>query len=320
MGRFAVEAWAPEYGSVADEAALTQSEVPTDLDVEVPEAKWGPRDPPATTPAPRSIVFVDGVRRVDARVWLAAADGTHVQGICASYGAGAVRSEGSRAVVVDARVERGVFARALNGQDPAPIEADVGNHRMMFLAVPVPSEDFEQLSLRLQAAMGRLEARLAEATVSPSGGELIVVDGPLRERLRVPGAVGYVKHHEAGYGPAQVRSTVASLAAGQRTPVFMLGERFPRYSWYVRLPGPSVSHPLAGIVRCEAGTDDPVDAVVALADLVTAALPRFASVAHKDPRAPQNLFPIAGLERLLRRRLGDPGVVLRALRAAAARS
>jgi hypothetical protein len=320
MGRFAVEAWAPDYGSVADEAALTQSEVPTDLDVEVVEAQWAPRHPPPSTPAPSSIVFVDGVRRVDARVWLAADDGTHVQGICASYAAGAVRSEGSSAVVVDARVERGVFARRLNGHDPAPIEAEVGNHRMVFVTVPVPSEDFEQLSLRLQSAMGRLEARLAEAVALPAGGGLVVVDGPLRERLRVPGAVGYVKHHEAGYGPGRVRATVAGLAAGQRTPVFMLGERFPRYSWYVRLPGPGVNHPLAGVVRCEAGTDEPVAAVVALADLVTAAVPRFASVAHKDPRAPQNLFPIAGLERHLRRRLGDPGIVLRALRSAAARS
>ena len=37
----------------------------------------------------------------------------------------------------------------------------------------------------------------------------------------------------------------------------------------------------------------------------------------KDPRAPQNLYPIAGLERELRRRLGDPALLYRSLRAAA---
>ena len=34
-------------------------------------------------------------------------------------------------------------------------------------------------------------------------------------------------------------------------------------------------------------------------------LPRFASSPYKDPRAPQNLTPIAGLERKLRGMLGD---------------
>jgi hypothetical protein len=38
---------------------------------------------------------------------------------------------------------------------------------------------------------------------------------------------------------------------------------------------------------------------------------------HKDPRAPQNLVPIGGLERELRHRLGDQQVLYRALRAAA---
>ena len=56
---------------------------------------------------------------------------------------------------------------------------------------------------------------------------------------------------------------------------------------------------------------------VRLADRVTATLPRFASAPHKDPRAPENLYPIAGLERELRRRLGDPNLMYRALRVAA---
>jgi hypothetical protein len=39
---------------------------------------------------------------------------------------------------------------------------------------------------------------------------------------------------------------------------------------------------------------------------------------HIEPRAPQNLVPIAALERDLRHRLGDAGLVLRALRSAVA--
>lgn len=43
-----------------------------------------------------------------------------------------------------------------------------------------------------------------------------------------------------------------------------------------------------------------------------------ASSPHKDPRAPQNLVPIGGLERELRHRLGDQQLLYRSLRGAAA--
>jgi hypothetical protein len=55
-----------------------------------------------------------------------------------------------------------------------------------------------------------------------------------------------------------------------------------------------------------------------LADLAQVTLVRYASAEYKDARAPQNLYPIAGLERELRRRLGEPALLYRALRAAAA--
>ena len=55
-----------------------------------------------------------------------------------------------------------------------------------------------------------------------------------------------------------------------------------------------------------------------LADLSEVTLPRFASTAYKDARAPQNLTPIAGLERRLRGMLGDQRLLLRSLSAAAA--
>ena len=199
--RFAVEAWAPEYGAVAAEAALTQSEVPTDLSVEVDEADWAPRRPPPDTPEPGSILFVDGVRRVDARVWLTTDDddGVGTPGICASYAAGAVRCEGRRAEIVEARVERGTFARVVNGM--GPIEAAIGRMRLAFPPVTAASDEFEQLSLCLQDRMGRLEATVAGEVAAATPVDLVLVDGPLRERHRLPEAVGYVKHHQTGYGP-----------------------------------------------------------------------------------------------------------------------
>ena len=74
---------------------------------------------------------------------------------------------------------------------------------------------------------------------------------------------------------------------------------------------------MSGVVRCECAADVALADLVALADATTAVLPAFSSEAHKDARAPQNLYPIGGLERELRHRLGDAELLYRALREAA---
>jgi hypothetical protein len=164
--------------------------------------------------------------------------------------------------------------------------------------------------------MAGLEAKAATAAGAGGDADLVVVDGPLRERRHVEGVVGYVKSHHVRYlGPGH-DECVAALRAGERTPVFLVGGAFPRWSWYARLPH-GAAHPWGGVVRCEAPPDLAVEQVRAVADTTAMVLPRFASEPHKDPRAPQNLHPIAGLERDLRHRLGDPRLLERALRAAA---
>ncbi len=319
--RFAVDAWAPDYGGSVQESALEASDVPTDVSVEVPVARWRPQHPRAA--ASRSVLFVDGVRRIEARVWITAEGGQVGQGICASYAAGAVRCDG-RAELVAAEVRRGLFCRA-------GAATEVTTRHGRFALVPVVDDDVERLSLCLQQKMGELEVAVARGSSAGArdgarhgggapggaGGEPIVVDGPLRQHRHLAGAVGYIKAQHRFYGPPVVRSTAGALAPGQRTPLFVVGEAFTRYSWYVRLPGER-AHPLADIVRCEAATEQGIDATVALADELTAALPRLASSPHQDARAPQNLHPIAGLERELRRRLGDSALLYRALRQAAA--
>jgi hypothetical protein len=96
--------------------------------------------------------------------------------------------------------------------------------------------------------------------------------------------------------------------------VFRLGPN--RFSWYLKLPGGGGS-PWAGVVRLEAPADLTPDAARQLADRCAVTLPRLAATPYKDPRAPQNLVPIAGLESRLRRMLGDPRLLVRALTAAA---
>ena len=307
--RFAVEAWAPEYGSPNEAGAMAETEVPVDLAVEQPVADWAPIAPAPGPAEPPVVVFVDGVRRVEARVWVTGDDGEPHPGICASYAAGAVRCD-ERATVVATKVERGLFCRSSGA---APIATRSGTYGLRATA----ADDPDTLALALQGAMAALEATVSAAAAVP--GQLLVLDGPLGARRALPGAVGYVKTHHVTYLPAELRAVVARLGAGERTPVFATGDRFPRHSWYLRLPG-EVEHAWAGVVRCEAAADVARDDVLELADRVTRLLPRFASGPHKEPRAPQNLYPIAGLERELRRRLGDPRLLQRSLREAARRS
>ena len=167
--------------------------------------------------------------------------------------------------------------------------------------------------------MSRREVEAAEAArreCPEPDDALVVVDGPLSGRQHVPGTVGMVKTHEVAYLPPPLHALVSTLGAGERTPIFTIGSRWSRHSWYLRLPG-GADAPWAGVVRVECSTEVALPDAGALAATVGITLRRYASEPYKDPRAPQNLYPIGGLERELRRRLGDARLMFRALRVAA---
>lgn len=315
--RFSVETWAPDYGAPTQEAALTDRAEPVDAGAEVAVEHWRPRSVPADVSLPDRVRFVDGVRRVDARVWVTDSAGVTRQGICASYAAGVVCCDGS------ARVEAVEVRRVV--LSPARDAVDIVTRHGRYRSAAAPSDDPDALSIELQGRMAELEKLVSEqaAHAVPAGGDnsdpgsLLVVDGPLRQRHHLPGAVGFVKTHQRSYLPDELAPVVAALDDGQRTPLFLTAGRFGRWSWYLRLPAED-THGWAGVVRGEADRDLDLAAAVAVADTTAGLLPRFASAAHKDPRAPQNLYPIGGLERHLRRRLGDPALLYRSLRSAAA--
>jgi hypothetical protein len=168
--------------------------------------------------------------------------------------------------------------------------------------------------------LGRGAAQLAGTRV----GRGLFTASPSAQDV-VAGAIRYPVHRVGGTGelaklPAAVQgpltAVVTGMASGERSPVFRLGTAWGGWSWYLRLPV-AVGAPWAGIVRVECSADLPVEAAIELADLSLVTLPRFASTPYKDPRAPQNLIPIAGLERRLRALLGDSRLLHRALTAAA---
>jgi hypothetical protein len=321
--RWAVESWDPAYGLPGEALDLEDSSGDVVVDVEVPAAEWAPLDVP---PAPGAqaaatggdgsaaagsegvVVFVDGVRRVDARAWVHGPDGSVAPALCATYGAGAVRCDGA-ARVAAVLVERGLFTAS-------PHAVDVHTRAGAYPLRTVGSTRTEALPLALQAQMGQLEVAAAEAARAAAG-ELLVVDGPLRGRGHLPNAVGFIKTHQVAYLPPAQHAVVGALAPGQRTPVFATGTAWVRYACYLRLPG-GARTPWAGVVRLEVSASLDVTSAVGLVERAAGVLPRYASQPHKEPRAPQNLYPIAGLERELRRRLGDEALLYRALRQAAA--
>jgi hypothetical protein len=117
------------------------------------------------------------------------------------------------------------------------------------------------------------------------------------------------------------RELLTALAPGERTPIFAILDQNRRYSWYLRLGrGGPADHPLAGIARLECGSAAGIAAAVAIANRSAPGLLRCASTRDRDPRSPQNLVPLGGLEALLRHRLGDPGLARRAITAHLARA
>lgn len=315
-----VDAWDPSYASPLEttEGPAGESTAQVRADIEVDPGSWAPVRPAKDRRLPATVLLVDGVRRIDARIWAEEPDGTVHAGLAASYAAGVVRCNLRRgsADVAGARVVRGFFTSSVEATDIVAGSVHYQVHR-------VTSTDPGELTAAIQPRLRMLETEvssLARATSEMLPGfvdddDLLVLDGPLTGRDQLPRALGYVKTHRVQYLPPDLSTVVGRLGPGQRTPVFLLGTSWNRYTWYLRLPG-GVGAPWAGVVRVECSADLAKSEAIALADLATLTLPRFASSPYKDPRAPQNLTPIAGLERKLRGMLGDQRLLVRGLHAA----
>ena len=294
-----VEAWDSDYGAPV-EAELEDASQNVDASVEFQPEDWKPLLPDASPIG--DVLFVDGVRRVDATLWVEQPPDFPGFSLAATYAAGAVRCNG-RAVLEEAEVEKGLFTAS----QASDVDTTVGTYEIK----ATKGTTSEELWLGIQQRMGDLEAKVAHKA---GGADLLVVDGPLSHARDIDHAVGYVKTQKVQYLPLELRRVLTGLPAGYRTPLFLTSTSWSRFSWYLRLA--NHAGPAGGLVRCEVDADMPAADAARVANRVSATLPTFASDRHKDPRAPQNLYPIGGLERELRRRLGDRDLAVRALRRA----
>jgi hypothetical protein len=308
-----LDPWAAEYEG-AIQIGDGEEEPAARVDIRVERAVWEAHRP-APAPAPRRIAFVDGVRRIEHRLLVEDASRT-VFGLLGSYGVGAAVVDGS------ARVAHETVGRAAvtgGGVRLPRFEAAVSNGRAVVRFEPASEPENTPTApvQGLQTAMRKSEAGLAERLSAET--DVVFLDGPLTYlTAAAPGrVVGYVKRLLRSYLDPSAAAILPRLVAGERTPLFLVeGQREPRYSWYLRLaPGRPIQSALAGIVRLETRATPGLDAARALADLSARELPRFASDAARDPRAPQNLVPIGALEARLKHRLGDATIIRRAIEA-----
>lgn len=301
-----VEVLDPRYD--AGPGFLVDADAAVVTTVERPD--WQPITPPPAKP--ESLAFVDGIQRTEA--WLRTTSREHpapIAGGAVAIGVGCVVADvGARIALGEITVERSVvFA----GPDALHLPTTDGITWHSLWAVEGHPDPIDAaVSLRRT----NLEQHLAERLTA--AGRLVVIDGGLKRVRAIAGPVmGAVKSHQRRYVDDDHAAVITALAIGQRTPLFSIGT--DRFSWYQRLP---VAHPhgWAGILRGELPREFSVAEAVRLANRATRELPRYAGREHRDPRAPQNLTPVAALEKDLRRRLGDPRLALRAIRRAAGRA
>jgi hypothetical protein len=306
-----LDPWAADYDGALQLLDL-EDEVDAPVDTAVETGDWRPLRP---DPAPRlpAVAFVDGVRRVEHRLLLEGG-GPAVFGLLGSYAVGATLVDG-RARVAREQVQR--VACVGGGLALSRLDAPVPGGRQTLAFEPQSTPENTPMAPMqcLQTTMRRGEAALAEELAAD--GAVVFLDGPLTfVAASARPVIGFVKRLLKPYLPAAEAAVLRLLAAGERTPLFLIEAQSPRYSWYLRLAaGRPIDSTLAGIVRLETAGALGLSAARELADASARELPRFASSAARDPRAPQNLYPIGGLEVALRHLLGDHLVVRRAIEA-----
>jgi len=312
MTRLLIDTWDAEYGS-SFEAFEGEADAVVVAARVVEEVPWAPI---AGAPAdlPRRIGFLDGVRRIELRLF-AEEGGTIAPALAGSWGVGLAWG-GDRSEIGMVRTGRSLVVGG--GLTHADLCMTIGKARIDFAASSVAGTTPADPLQGLQNAMREAEAALATEVMTTDAPDLLVLDGPLTYFAGEGLVVGMIKRQNRPYFRPDQAAILGLLAVGDRTPLFLLGDqRLERFSWYLRIgPRRLIDGTMTGIVRLETATAAGLEAARRLADLTAAVLPRFATEWGKDPRAPQNLYPVAQLERELHHRLGDRMILRRAIESA----
>ncbi|MBL8176555.1 MAG: hypothetical protein JNK48_17900 [Bryobacterales bacterium] len=311
MMRLRLDPWPAEFDSpLAIEEA---SSIPRQVDAAVESSHWA-SIPPTHANAP--CCFVDGVRRVEARV-LAGHDGALVHGLLGTLAAGYVHAHDNTAQFGEIHLARYLI---LGKGQAQPFDIDIGGRPIAFHPYATGHNSPDGVLAELQSLMRTAESRIAEQLASTQ--HCVFVDGLSYRATGRFDVIGVIKRILEPYLAPEQFALVETLRKGERTPLFRIVDAtYERYSCFLRLADPRpFDHPLAGAVRIEIGAAVGIERATSLATLAAAMLPRFASSSTRDPRAPQNLLPVGALEQEMRRRMGDPTLLRRAIEKSLART
>ena len=118
--KFSVDAWDPGSGTSFQETAetLEASSARVSLDVEHAAASWRPVEP-TDVATPSAVLFVDGVRRIDARLWIGDESGGDLTSLYGTLVALPLLVTGNRPAVPAAVASSAIGSLPAHLTDPA---------------------------------------------------------------------------------------------------------------------------------------------------------------------------------------------------------
>ena len=303
-----LDPWPPEYDSAVQFGDI-ESEGSGAINADIETHDWQPIIPESAGEY-EEICFVDGVRRIEARV-IADSQDKMIHGLLGSIGVGAVRVRGATASFTGITVDRFlILGEGLLQEE----QIQVGEHTLVFDGIASAQNSPIELLGELQNLMRTREAQLGKGLSSRN--VCVFADGPLTYFASTRDeVVGIIKTIHKPYLTTKHFSVVGRLLPGQRTPLFAIEDgKYDRYSWFLRVAdGRKLDHLLAGVIRLEVRAALGLENASRIANFSAHELPRFVSSPARDPRAPQNLAPVGNLETELRHRLGDSLLVRRGI-------
>lgn len=318
--RLRMDPWGIDYNTALNVDPQREPASDINLDVEQAAGSWQAISPQVQQPAWPHVLFLDGSRRLEARLHLEDGAEHLAYGALATTAVGAVRTLPYAKYGERARFERLPRVRRWcllsNDMQHDPVELlERANWpgQLTYLPRSFPETDPAAVVPALQSLMQSEERALANDLQQTDEEALLVFDGSLPFQGG-PRMVGYLKtftEMRVGLPELQV---VVQLERGQRSPLYHVQQRnstHAYFEWFLRLRDPQAWHnTLAGMVRMQVYSGEQTAKELAfarsVADWSALHLPSFATKAHQDPRAPQQLLPIRALEAELRRHMGNP--------------
>ncbi len=302
--RIRLDSWEPEYTAPAER--LLQERAERQAQPLAADGPWRAKSEAREWSGP--LIFVDGRFRSEAPLYL-----NEARALLVSMAVGAVALWPQQAHFLPKSFAVARYLLAPAGSWPLPHFTAAQDLRYQLVEAAGEYEDLRAAAMQLRQA---LEMKVGDELRGLYPDALILHDGPLHRISQAEslGRLGYAKTHHRAYLSEEHARLLSELAPAERTPVFtfLRGER-RFYSWYLRLPLQPERPYAAAATLLRVETAAPQDEALRLADVSLGVFPRLASRPFRDPRAPQNLVPVAALERELGRLLGSPKLLRRRL-------